>query len=148
VTLLLLLACSTPESSSKDRVKPVDSAADTDTDTDADADTDTDTDTDTDPRDSGSVPDLGTFQGFVLAHARMLCTSRETCGYLDDQGYADERACVAGVEAFFDGVSCPDYQQEIGEACISEDRRMSRACDDFAAGAEPRVCGQVCDPPK
>ena len=141
--LLAMTACT----GSEDADKPADDSAaadadtDTDTDTDTDADTDADTDTDTD------APDLTTYRGFVEAHAAAYCASLSTCEFLDEQGYADIRACAAGVRAFYDAITCDAYQMGVAEACVRGDVQMRSACETSNSGEAPLACRDVCTAP-
>ncbi len=146
--LLPLFAC-TSSGDPADTEKPAkdDSAADTSADTDTDADTDADTDTDTDTDTNSGTPDLSTYTGFVDAHAGAWCASLEACGYLDDKGYADVRACVEATVAFLSAEACRDYQENVANICLREDLRMARACEEFPGGVAARACQEVCTPP-
>lgn len=118
------------------------SDADTDTDTDADTDADADTDSavDTDPR------DMSSYAEFAMAQATIFCDLLETCGYLDENGYADVAACKADVTALLSGNDCAEYSQSAAMSCIDAERRAAADCSTYTGGVLP-PCTSVCGGP-
>lgn len=117
------------------------SAADADTDTDTDADTDADADTDsaqdTDPH------DMSSYVEFSIAQATMYCDLLETCGYLDENGYADVAACKADVTAHLSANDCAAYDQAAAMSCIDAERHAALDCSTYTGGVLP-PCMNVC----
>lgn len=142
--LRLLLLCTLAGCSfgvdSDDGASKDDPADDTSAD---DTSGDTDTDTDTDDR-----PNLSTYEGFTQAHAEAYCASLATCGYLDEQGYADVAACEAAILELLNRVPCESYQLPAAAACVDADVAMAENCADAREGMQPMVCRDVCTPPE
>jgi hypothetical protein len=141
VRLLLLLtlsACSFGVAG--DEQKSDDEGGGDDTAADTSGDTDTDTDTDTDPG-----ADVSTYEAFSTAHAETYCASLESCGFLDEQGYADRAACEAAILDVLGRVPCETYQVAAATNCIQADAQIAANCEGSREGAQPLVCRDVCE---
>jgi hypothetical protein len=107
-----------------------------------DTDTDTDADTDTDP-----PANIATYDGFVHEHAQQYCDALDSCGYLDDRGYATVQACVDDVSGYYNGQACEAYNVATARNCVQGDVDMAADCSSSPSGQEAPACHNVCAPP-
>lgn len=95
--------------------------------------------------DSGSgVQGPATWAEFAAAHAEAYCNALETCGFLDEVGFATVQECKDRLNYALGGRECVDYNQENAGLCLEFDVELATSC---AAPGEPPVCTQICAPP-
>lgn len=94
--------------------------------------------------DSGSGNGPATYEAFVTEHVAAYCGAMETCGFLDEEGFADTQECIDRLTAAYTRGGCNGYDAAIAGECLAADVDLRQSC---TANGIPPICNRVCQRP-